>query len=52
MIGQIITLLQADAWHGVSENIEIAKGKHQTPQTFKQGITKIRRKWLSSRKYK
>jgi hypothetical protein len=50
MIGQIIKLLQADAWHGVSKNIEIAKGKHQTPQTVKQGLTKIRRKWLLLKK--
>ena len=50
MIGQIITLLQADKWEGISENIEIAKGKHHTPQSLKDALIKIKRKWLLLRK--
>lgn len=29
MLKQIIELLNADDWYGVSENIDIAKGKHK-----------------------
>lgn len=49
MIGRIIILLQSDAWYGVSENIEIAKGKHQLPTTLKQGKNKIVRAWQSKK---
>lgn len=50
MIGQIITLLQANKWHGISENIEIAKGKNQTPKSMFNALYKIKRKWLLLKK--
>jgi hypothetical protein len=50
MIGQIITLLQANKWEGISENIEIAKGKNQTPTSMLNALNKIKRKWLLLRK--
>jgi hypothetical protein len=36
MITKIIELLQSQPWYGVSENVEIAKGKNQYNQTLKQ----------------
>jgi hypothetical protein len=32
----IIDLLQMDEWYGVSENIEIAKGKYKLESTIKE----------------
>jgi hypothetical protein len=39
----IIKLLQIDDFYGVSENIEIAKGKYKLPQTLKEGYKQIKR---------
>lgn len=39
----IIKLLQLDDFYGVSENIEIAKGKYKLPETLKEGYNKIKR---------
>jgi hypothetical protein len=36
MINLIIKLVQSQDWYGVSENVEIAKGKNQYKHTFKQ----------------
>ena len=41
----VIDLLQLDEWLGVSENVEIAKGKYKLPKTIKEGKTQIKRKW-------
>lgn len=41
----IIDLLQSDEWLGVSETVEIAKGKYKIPTTVKEGRTQIKRKW-------
>ena len=35
MIKQILELLAIDNWYGVSENIDIAKGKYELPRTWK-----------------
>ena len=43
MITQIISLLKVDDFYNESEAIEIAKGKHQLPKTFKKGIEKVKR---------
>jgi len=44
MLKNIIQLLQLHDYYGVSENIEIAKGKNQLPITFKQAKTQFKRK--------
>jgi hypothetical protein len=52
MLKNIITLLQLHNHYGVSENIEIAKGKNELPKSFKQGYRQIKRelKWQSKNK--
>tara|TARA_R110000772_G_scaffold83493_6_gene176630 strand:- start:10578 stop:10718 length:141 start_codon:yes stop_codon:yes gene_type:complete len=37
MLENIIYLLNLDDFYGVSENIDIAKGKNKIPLTFKEG---------------
>ena len=39
----IIDLLQMDEWYGVSENIEIAKGKYKLETTLKAKIKQDKR---------
>ena len=36
MIGLIIKLLQSDEWQGISEEVDIAKGKHSIPKNWKK----------------
>jgi hypothetical protein len=50
MITKIIELLQSQPWYGVSENVEIAKGKNQYNQTFKQVAKQYKRAYKSWRK--
>jgi|GWRWMinimDraft_13_1066021.scaffolds.fasta_scaffold00046_5 hypothetical protein len=52
MLKNIIQLLQLNDHYGVSENIEIAKGKNELPKSFKQGYRQIKRelKWQSKNK--
>lgn len=46
MIKIVIDLLTCNEWYGTkSEVIEIAKGKHELPTTFKGTIAKIKRIW-------
>ena len=33
-LGYLIELLQSDEWKGVSDNIDIAKGKYKIPKTW------------------
>jgi hypothetical protein len=33
-LGYLIELLQSDEWRGVSDNIDIAKGKYKIPKTW------------------
>ena len=39
----IIKLLNIDEFYGISENIEIAKGKYKLSETVKEGIKQIKR---------
>jgi hypothetical protein len=41
----IFKLLNIDNFYGISENIEIAKGKYKLPETLKQGFQQIKRKY-------
>jgi len=43
MIKQIIDLLKTDNFYGVSEEIEIAKGRYKAPETIKEGINNVKR---------
>ena len=43
MISLIIKLAQSQPWYGVSEVVEIAKGKNQYKQTWKQTTKHIKR---------
>lgn len=49
MIRQLIELLAADDWYGVSENIDIAKGKYKVPLTFKEAFNNKKR-WQKAQK--
>lgn len=44
MLKNIIQLLQLQDHYGVSENIEIAKGKNELPKSFKQAKKQFKRK--------
>ncbi len=50
MISLIIKLAQSNDWYGVSENVEIAKGKNQYAQTFSQVYKQYKRAIKSWRK--
>ena len=43
----IFKLLQLDDFYGVSENMEIAKGKNKIPETWTEGFKQLKRlrKW-------
>ena len=43
MISNILEMLRLTEHYGVSENIEIAKGKYERPTTFKKLINQIKR---------
>lgn len=47
MITDIIKLVQADEWRGVSQRIEFAKGKNKIKRTWAEVFTHIKRliKW-------
>lgn len=51
MIKNILDLLALQEHYGISENIEIAKGKNEIPKTFKEGFKQIKRelKWRKLR---
>ena len=46
MIKQVIDLLKADKHYGVSERVEIAKGKYSVSHRWRDGFEKIKRVWL------
>jgi len=46
MIKSVIELLAMDNYYGVSERVEIAKGKYQIAREWKDGLKKIKRLWL------
>lgn len=43
MINNIIDLLNTNEFYGVSENIDIAKGKYALPMGWKDSLNKIKR---------
>ena len=51
MLKNIIQLLQLHDHYGVSENIEIAKGKNELPKSFKKTGPQLKRiiKWQSQK---
>ena len=49
MISLIIKLAQSQEWYGVSDAVEIAKGKNQYAQTWKQVYTQYKRTYKSWR---
>lgn len=49
MISLIIKLSQSQPWYGVSEVVEIAKGKNQYAQTFSQVAKQYKRAYKSWR---
>lgn len=48
----VFQLLQIDDFKGISENIDIAKGKYKLPETIKEGIKQGKRKLAWQRKGK
>lgn len=52
MIKTIIDLLQTNEFYGVSDNVDIAKGKHAMPYTFKDLGKNIKRRLWPKRKSK
>lgn len=46
MIKNIIDLLALHEYYGISERVEIAKGKYSIAYTWKDGFIKIKRLWL------
>jgi hypothetical protein len=52
MIKTIIDLLQTNQFYGVSENVDIAKGKYAIPYTFGDIGKNIKRRLWQKRKSK
>lgn len=50
MIKQIIELLNASDWYGVSENIDIAKGKYKAVGNLTEAKQQIKRVYYGNRK--
>jgi hypothetical protein len=52
MLKNILQLLQLHDHYGISENIEIAKGKNELPTLFKLASKQLKRliKWQSRKK--
>jgi len=46
-ISYLVEVLQADNHIGISENVEIAKGKYHLPTSWEEGIKIMRRQWLN-----
>jgi hypothetical protein len=46
MIAETIKILQSGDFYGVSDNIEIAKGKYEYIHSLREGLIKIKRAWL------
>ena len=42
-IEAIISLLNADEHYGISETIDIAKGKNKLPETLREGFKQVKR---------
>lgn len=52
MIAETIKLLQSNNWYGISESIEIAKGRDEKVYKLSEGIEKIYRSWRLQRQSK
>lgn len=52
MIADTIKLLQSNNWYGISEAIEIAKGRDEKVFTIKEALIKIKRVWQFRKKLK
>jgi hypothetical protein len=50
MINNVIDLLNTSEFYGVSENIDIAKGKYALPTDWKDAFNKVKRHYKSKRK--
>lgn len=46
MIKNIIDTLNSAPHYGISERVEIAKGKYEMPTSWRNGWEKIKRIWL------
>jgi hypothetical protein len=49
---ELIEMLNMNEYYGVSENIEIAKGRYQIPYTWKDAWKNIKRRLWQKRKLK
>jgi hypothetical protein len=49
MISQVLNILAADDFYGVSDNIEIAKGKYEIIHTWKDAWYKLKRHYYYGR---
>lgn len=49
MIKQILDMLNADDWYGVSENIDIAKGKYKGVKNVKETKNQVKRIYYGKR---
>jgi hypothetical protein len=49
---ELIELLNMNEYYGVSENIDIAKGRYQIPYTWKDAWKNIKRRLWQKRKLK
>lgn len=45
MIGVLLDILEIDDFEGVSEEVDIAKGKYKLPTSFREGWKQHKRKW-------
>jgi hypothetical protein len=50
MVKDIVDLLRTSEFYGVSENVEIAKGKYELPTSWKDAWYKIKRHTKDERK--
>lgn len=50
MIGKVIELLHTDEWYGVSDKVEIAKGKYEKVTTWRSMWRYIKRSRKNVRK--
>lgn len=47
MIEEVLNILANNDLYGVSQNVEIAKGKYEKVYTWKECKEKVKRIWLS-----
>jgi len=46
MIKAVLDILAVDEFYGISERVEVAKGKYKIAYSFKEAFKKIKRLWL------